>query len=180
MPNKAIAISDYAFRHKDRLLLDTNIWLLIYGPNRPNDSRVKVYSQAFNNMIKAKSQIYIDVLVTSEFINSYVRTHVGFKKRKNASIDFKAFRKSKSFEPIAKSAADMMKRVLKDCRRIESEFEILTINSIIDEYAKGKSDFNDQIIATICEKNNLKLVTDDGDFKDTGIFVLTANKKILN
>ena len=70
MPDKTIAVLSHNFKPEDRLLLDTNIWLLVYAPSKPNDSRVKVYSQAFKNMITAKSQIYIDVLVVSEFISN--------------------------------------------------------------------------------------------------------------
>lgn len=180
MLNKTIAVSNYAFKPGDRLLLDTNIWLFIYGPSKPNDSRVNVYSQAFKSMISAKSQIYIDVLVVSEFINRYARMRVGFKTKNNASKNFKKFRQSKDFEPIARDVADVTKRVLKHCKRIESGFETLKISTLINDYAQGKSDFNDQIITTICRKKRLKLVTDDSDFGGREIPVLTANKKLLD
>ncbi len=50
---------------------------------------------------------------------------------------------------------------------------------VIAEYAVGDSDFNDQIIATLCKRKGLKLVTDDGDFGGHGIPVVTANRKLL-
>lgn len=171
---KPVTVLNYAFKPGDRLLLDTNIWLFVHGPNKPNDRRVEVYSQALKDMITAKSQIYIDVLIVSEFINRYARMKAGFKNK-----NFKKFRQSKGFEPIAKEVAGRVREVLKHCNRIESGFETLKINTLIDEYARGKSDFNDQIISSICRKQKLKLVTDDGDFKGRGFPVLTANKKLL-
>ncbi len=175
MPDKTIAVLSHDFKLEDRLLLDTNIWLLVYGPSKPNDSRVRVYSQAFKSMIAAKSQIYIDVLVVSEFINRYVRMKSELKTQ-----NFKKFRQSKDFKPIAREVADTTKRVLKHCKRVGSGFETLRVNTLIDAYAKGKTDFNDQIIIAICKKKKLQLVTDDADFRNRGISVLTANKKLLN
>lgn len=45
--------------------------------------------------------------------------------------------------------------------------------------AAGISDFNDQVLTTLCKRSGLKLVTDDGDFKGRGIPIITANQKLL-
>ncbi|MGH8547812.1 MAG: hypothetical protein ACRERU_04290 [Methylococcales bacterium] len=50
---------------------------------------------------------------------------------------------------------------------------------MIDEYAAGDSDFNDQVIAELCKKRGLKLVTDDGDFGRYEISIVTANRRLL-
>lgn len=173
------AVDDYGFTSQDKLFLDANIWLFVYGANKPDDSKVKVYSQSFKRIMNAGCQIYIDVLVVSELINRYSRTKCNLVNNQTAK-NFKDFRKSRDFARIAEEVADMMRRVLKHCKRIKSGFETLRINALIDEYAEGKSDFNDQVIAAICKRERLKLVTDDGDFKGQGIPILTANKRLLN
>lgn len=38
-----MSLVDYEFAREDRLLLDANVWLLIYGPRKPSDSRVPLY-----------------------------------------------------------------------------------------------------------------------------------------
>jgi predicted nucleic acid-binding protein len=53
------------------------------------------------------------------------------------------------------------------------------VDALIDEYAAGNSDFNDQVLTTLCKRSGLKLVTDDGDFKGRGIPIITANQKLL-
>ena len=63
----------YRFTSNDRLFLDANIWLLFYGPQIPRDTWVDIYSQAFARILAAQSPIYIDVLIVSEFINTYAR-----------------------------------------------------------------------------------------------------------
>lgn len=177
MSHKAEAITGYDFKPNDELLLDTNIWLLVYGPQKPGDSRVAVYSQALAKILAAQSRIYIDVLVVSEFINTLARSK--WKLSAPHIKEFKAFRKSPDFKPIAQDIAADIKLVLQHCTRLESGFESLVIDTLINEYAAGDSDFNDQILTTLCRSKGLKLVTDDGDFKGQGISVVTANKRLL-
>lgn len=180
MAHKAEAVASYNFNPSDKLLLDTNIWLLVYGPQKPGDNRVAVYSQALSKILSAQSRIYIDVLIVSEFINTYARLKWNLWKTQSASTnDFKQFRKSGDFKHIAQDIAADVKRVLKHCTRIENGFDSLAIDALIDEYAAGDSDFNDQMLATLCKNEGLKLVTDDGDFKSQGVAVITANKKLL-
>ena len=176
MMYKAEEITRYAFKPSDELLLDANIWLYIQGPLQ-KDEKVDVYSGALARIIAAKSQIYIDVLVVSEFINTYAR--LKWKHIYNTFQNFKQFRKSREFKPVAQDIAADVKRVLQHCNRIASGFETLAIDTLMDEYAIGNSDFNDQILTTLCKRSGLKLITDDGDFKGQGIFIITANQKLL-
>lgn len=179
MPS-AERITDYAFKSSDHLLLDTNVWLLVYGPQKPGNNRVAIYSQALAKILTAQSRVYIDVLIVSEFINAYARLKWNlWKNQSTCSDDFKKFRESQDFKPIAQDIASDVKRVLQSCTRVEDGFESLAIESLVDEYALGDSDFNDQILTELCNRKGLKLVTDDGDFKGQGIPVITANKRLL-
>lgn len=175
--NKAISVANYNFTPEDKLLLDTNIWLFVYGPQKPSNHKVATYSRALANILAAESRIYIDVLIVSEFINTYARLRWNFMGKPCG--DFKRFRRSQDFKPIAKGIADDINRVLKHCCRVENGFETLDIIELIAKYAKGDADFNDQVIVALCQERGLKLVTDDGDFRRQGIPVLTANKKLL-
>lgn len=177
MTNKVEDITQYDFKSSDELLLDTNVWLLTNSPQKPGDKRVAIYSRALANILAAKSNIYIDVLIVSEFINRYAR--VKWPLVAPHIKDFKKFRNSQFFQSVAQDIADDVKQILKHCARIESGFESLAIDTLIDEYAMGDSDFNDQILIALCQRKGLKLVTDDGDFKSSGIPVLTANQRLI-
>ena len=168
----------YKFNAKDRLFLDTNIWLFIYGPQRPNSWHVRTYSNVFGEILTAKSHIFIDVLVVSEFINRYARM-VHAQDSNTNSMKFKDFRKSNHFKSVATDIANSTKRVIRHCHRISSEFRNLRIEDLLDEYSKGEHDFNDQVIAEICKRENLSLITDDADFKVQGIKILSANYRLL-
>ena len=182
MAHRAEEISTYDFKPSEALLLDANIWLLVYSPQKPNNSRVDAYSQALRNILAAKSSIYIDVLIVSEFINRYARMKYRWTYLQGSSKagSFKQFRKSEDFKPVARDIAADVKRVLQHCTRVESGFESLAIDTLVDEYAEGDFDFNDQILTALCKKKGLKMVTDDADFKGQDIPIITANKRLLS
>ena len=69
--------------------------------------------------------------------------------------------------------------MLQHCTRIATGFETLAIETLLNEYALGDSDFNDQVLTDLCIRTGLMLITDDADFKDRGIPVITANKRLL-
>ena len=178
MGSNALAVDSYSFTHRDKLFLDTNIWLYVYGSQKPDDTLVKIYSQVFDRILKAQSCIYIDVLIVSEFINTYARTRWKLVAPRNQP--FKKFRQSPEFKAIAKEIADAVKRIMCHCSRVESGFRELEIDALLNIYAEGNSDFNDQIIVELCKDRELTLISHDGDFKTQRIPVLTANHRLLN
>ena len=96
---KAIEVLHYNFTSKDKLFLDANIWLYLFGPREPRDRWKQIYSEVFERILKANSRIYVDVLIVSEFINAYAR----MKWRAVAPHikSFKDFRNSTGFKPVA-------------------------------------------------------------------------------
>jgi len=177
MANKAISVENYHFTPEDELLLDANIWLFVSGPQKPGSKKVRTYSQAFKRILKAHSRIYIDVLIVSEFINAYARLKWNFMGKPHGN--FKQFRRSRDFNPIAQNIAADIRCVLHHCSRVENDFKTLDIDNLITKYEGGNSDFNDQVIAALCRSRGLKLVTDDGDFRGYKIPIVTANKRLL-
>ena len=73
MKYSTIAVSNYNFTSRDKIFLDANIWLYLYGLPKLKSRWRPIYNTVFNDILKANSQIYIDVLVVSEFINAYAR-----------------------------------------------------------------------------------------------------------
>ncbi len=177
MTHNAKLVKNYTFTVRDNLFLDANIWLYLHGPQQsPAPSYVKTYSDTYKRILSAKSKIYVDALIVSEFINRYARLqHSLIAPTKG----FKEFRDNPFFKIHAQSIADGVKRILKNCTRIESGFAELKIDAVLDDYAAGSSDFNDQVIAELCKRKGLTLVTHDGDFRDPDLSVLTANRSLL-
>lgn len=182
MANNNSDIRTYTFASTDGLLLDANLWMLLYGPNPPGDRRVRTYSEAFRRILIAKSQIHLDVLVLSEFVNRFARLEHGFMCDQNLALprDFKKFRGTPHFVAIAERIRDAAKQLAKYCSRIESGFANLPLEEVLDYFSRGTSDFNDQVLTELCKRRGLKLVTDDCDFQFPGLAVITANSRLLH
>lgn len=186
MINQAVHVKNYSFGPQDKLFFDANVWIFLYGPQKQDNfpgNRMSAYSSAFNRALRAHSHIYIDVLIVSEFINTYARRKWRiFNQTARPGRErefFKDFRDSSDFKPVAKEIAHKIRRILKYCHKIESGFETLKIDSLIRRYENGGTDFNDQVFTQLCETRGFKLVTDDADFKGQGISILTANGRLL-
>ena len=179
MMYKCHPIQYYDFSSADRLLLDTNVWLYIFGlTGHTMEKKKELYSNAFKRILMAKSCIYINTLIISEFINVYARLawRQGYQQ---TYTNFKKFRQSPEFKPIAEDIAASVRLIMNRCQFVGSDLEHLSVLSLIDRYAKGNSDFNDQVLAHICQSEHLMLVTHDGDFLNQDITLISANKKLM-
>ena len=170
------SVKGYNFNQNDKLFLDANIWLYMYAPQKPQAYWARIYSGVFRRILKARSQIFIDVLVLSEFVNRYSKAEMEHIAPGRKSKDF---RNSQDFKPVAAAIGAAVKNILKHCSRIESSFSKLKTDDLITEYSAGDSDFNDLVIAGLCKSNGLTLITNDSDFRCQDISVLTANSHLL-
>ena len=177
MRYKAGEVRHYNFTAQDKLFLDANIWLYVYGPSKPRSYWRSIYASVFNRILRAKSQIYIDVLVVSEFINAYAR--LKWRDASSYPNTFKTFRSSSNFKTVAQDIATHVQQIMKHCTQIESDFVTLPIDDLLADYISGDFDFNDQVITEICKNNGFTLITNDGDFRTQEIPILTANRALL-
>lgn len=93
--------------------MDANVWLFLYSPQyRPTDRRARAYSTALKRMLDARCEIFIDAIVLSEFVNVLARLAYNSLPAKSRPSDFKAFRKSSSFTPVAKDITGSCRRLL--------------------------------------------------------------------
>ena len=69
MPTNFYPVDSYEFAESDALFMDTNIWLYVYAPQAPGDWKTRTYSRSLTKILTAKSRIFIDAMVLSEFIN---------------------------------------------------------------------------------------------------------------
>jgi predicted nucleic acid-binding protein len=174
-------ITTYEFSSSDRLFLDTNIWFFIYGPSQPGSKKTRIYSDALDKILKTDGQVYIDGLIISEFINAYARLEYHILRRTSKTVpgSFKAFRQTDDFRPIAQGIAADVRRILRHAALVGSGFVDIDIQSLVNRYARGDFDFNDQVISELCRRRQLRLITDDGDFCCDRLDIITANNRLL-
>lgn len=179
MTAETVDIRSYIFSRDDRLLLDANIWLYIYGPVAYSGWFTDVYSTALRKMRTCGSEIFLDVLVFSEFINAFARLEYNQMEPSKKPKDFKEFRRSAAFKPVAEEIAVNAKKISSMALRSDSLFKTMDIRALLTEYEAGDSDFNDLMLAETCKSKGLALITHDADFKGKDLAILTANKNLL-
>jgi len=175
-------IRTYTYRKLDRFFLDANIWLVLYGPLPKRDWRTDVYNQALGGMKRQRCEIWVDVLVFSEFINTLVQkeyVRITGKLPDDWAGGFKAVRNSPQFRPVAEEVAAACRNILKVATRCATGFETVEVDALLAEFEQCRLDFNDQMIAQLCKTKGLTLVTHDVDFKESGLHLLTANPRLL-
>ncbi|MHB1004074.1 MAG: PIN domain-containing protein [Chloroflexota bacterium] len=179
MPSLAIHLDRYTFGRQDRLLFDANVWLLLEGPQDPGrrDQRVGVYSGALARILMAESKLFLDALVLCEFVNVYARYYCEMDTGQRGRDYFKTYRDTEAFRPRAEEIAAAVRRIAKRCTPVDCPFGTIDLAELANEYSAQRPDVNDQIIAMVCRANDLKLVTDDADFADLDVRVLSANYK---
>ena len=179
MKNKAYDLSSYSFSSNEQVLVDTNVWLYLFpAPGNPPHNFAEQYSTAFANLVSAQAQPVLDPMVLSEYLNRYIRIEwEGNYKSKYPK--FKDFRNSPDFSSVASAAETFAKKILSFCQIHSIPANELDLNQALADFSVGGEDFNDALLVDICKKRNLKLMTNDGDFQDGGIEILTTNSRLL-
>ena len=179
MKNKAYDLNTYSFNASEVILLDTNVWLMLYpAPSGSQSSFARKYSAGFKRILSAKTQVIMDALVLSEYINRYCRIEWD-ALHKGIYREFKKFRSSADFLGVGNRAAFFAREMLKLSARHDLPFSSIDIEDVLKGFESGSADLNDGLLAETCRHHGWKLVTDDGDFKNGGIEVLTTNPRLL-
>ena len=166
-------LQSFRFEAGHRFLIDANVWLFAFGPF-PKPPRSGIYDDALRDIRIKKSLIHLNAFILSEFMNAYARIEYRNWIKKNyrdvpeeKRPIFKKFRDHEDFKPIADEIRIAVKGILQTAIEYGNpEFSQGKANEYLDEYGKVCADFNDQILADVCETGDYILLTDDGDFKN--------------
>jgi len=179
MKNKVYDLSYYSFSSDEQVLVDTNVWLYLFpATGNPPQKFAQKYSTAFAKLVSAQAQLVLDPMVLSEYLNRYIRIEWEGNYR-SRHPKFKNFRNSPDFSTVVSAAEIFAKKILSFCHIHSMPASELDLNQALADFSAGGVDFNDALLVDICKKRNIKLMTNDGDFQDGGIEVLTTNPRLL-
>ena len=180
MKNRVHNLSKYVFNNNESFLLDTNIWLYLFpAPSRRSHLFEDEHCSAFKKMMECGVRLMMDVMVISEYLNAYCR----IEKRAvpgSPSRQFKDFRNSGVSATALHGATSNARRIMKMCSCHDHPFSQTDVTRILEDFEAGKEDFNDGLLAETCRIHHWKLVTNDSDFTEGGIDILTINPKLLD
>jgi predicted nucleic acid-binding protein len=159
------------------VFFDANIILSVFYTIDPNDWAQKNYSRVFAKLIENQNKIAFDVIIVSEVINRALRMEYKTYLRKNdieeKNLSFKIFRDSESGKYAWQKIREMMRDVILPTFSVD---EKSWNKDEIDRVLTQEGDFNDQLIANLCVEKNYVLLTNDADFRNDDLEVLSLNK----
>jgi predicted nucleic acid-binding protein len=168
-------LATYTFDPSASYFLDTNVWFLVYGPSPPGDARVRLYSDAVKRLRSSKASTLVDALVASEFANTWAR----FEFRRVGATDFKAFRDSAVFKPVAQDIAISLRSIFSMAKPTGTAFANVNLSALLTAFEAGGTDINDLLIVETCRSKSCVLVTDDRDMKRSDVPIVTGNPALL-
>lgn len=167
-----------------KILLDTNIWIYIFCEiGGYNKYFVNIYSRAFYILLKSNNTIYTDLCILSEFINRYLKIAcANYQERKQLpSIDYKRdYRVTKDYKEAWATVCDIVnKKILSRTQIINAEYDQSSMAKLLQK-DQLETDFNDNHLVNLCEVEDMFLMTNDADFKNANLNVITENKAYWN
>ena len=168
-------LQDYAQLSGKDIFVDTNILIYLFWPTGQHSFESN-YAQVFKKLLKQGNCFYVNFLVISEVVNTVLRSEYR-KLDPDQTQMFKNFRNSQNGKDVLNDIYLIIKNdILNHFKVIGKSFSKSDIDGflIVDEL-----DFVDKAIVSICSENNFVLLTNDRDFKNSGLNILTGNPLIL-
>ncbi len=159
----------------ESIFCDANILIYLYGITFDEDYS-DVYSKILKKLLKNNNSLYIDYTVISEYINRCHRidykTHK--QKIKNHNLKYKDYRNSQQGQDSMKDIYSVTNNIIENFYNIVGkEYKLEDIKSFIK---KADEDFSDKAIINLCDEKSFYLLTNDIDFKNSGLNIISANE----
>lgn len=164
-----------------KIFFDANILIYLFGYGTPTIANWEnQYARLYSNLNKQNSKFIIDFIVISEFVNRAIKieykNYLASNNITEKDCKYKVYRNSKDGKDALN---DIYLSVTDD---ILTQFEVVeksySKDDLISMCSVDSLDFSDKAIAKICEDNQFILLTNDTDFKNVNIDILSCHKKI--
>ena len=156
------------------VFFDANVIIYLFWPIYDKSNNAARYASFLNALLQQKNTCAVSLTILSEVINRIIRLEQSSLKLQ--AKKFKDFRNSPEGIKVQEDIFSIVRdTVLKTFSLTDQSF---SRNDIIKYLQTDTLDFNDKIIADICRKNNMILLTHDADFMNTDIDILSANPKL--
>lgn len=162
-----------------KILFDTNIWIAIDG-NDPRPHHTS-YSDYFGQVLSSNNVLVTNDYVISEYFNRSckIQYDLQYKNDLDAKRKYKSRRKSGKLFKYMTAVRDICEDILTDCEFENAVTANCTVLAHVSEARDGLMDFSDIVIREHCARNGHVLVTDDADYIDCGLDLVTANPTLL-
>ncbi|SFH69660.1 hypothetical protein [Bradyrhizobium sp. cf659] len=164
-----------------RVLFDANVWILVNGfyPEAAK-RRADAYSAAYKQLLDADNTIIVNDYVIGEVFNRCCKMEYDVAKQADPSIPyFKKYRASDDFRSTLESVRDTCLNIVSDCEFVPVGGGHYQIADIVNACFDRCADFSDRVLIAFCAVEQLYVMTDDFDYVNSGLKIITANNRML-
>ena len=160
------------------VFFDANVILYVYWTTG-NRSWMGQYSTLFNRLLKQGNKMYINFPVISEVVNRAIRIeHEKYQKSQSKAIRYKDYRNSDAGVEALEDIYTILEHdVLKHFDVVSDGYDKLDIESFL---VVDHLDFGDKAIEKTCSDRDMVLLTNDVDFKNSKVDILSVNRKLIS
>ena len=167
-------LHDVSLLNGKNIFFDANVLIYLFWPTGSYYYELN-YARAFNGLLRQGNGLYVDFTIISEIVNRVLRDEL---KRLQPGMKLKDFRDSPEGQQVLSDIYLIIKS------NILSNFNIIgkafSKNDVENFLVVDNMDFVDKATQQICKENDLVLLTNDKDFKNADLDILTGNPSILN
>jgi predicted nucleic acid-binding protein len=154
------------------VFVDANVLIYLFWPTGSHVWEQN-YARVFRTLLKQGNSLFVDFSVISEIINRTVRIE---HKKQQPDTAFKAFRDNPEGQKTLSDIYLIIKtNILSTFKIIGKVFSNQEIEQLL---ITDGLDFVDKSTLAVCKENGFVLLTNDRDFKNVDIDVLTGNPMI--
>ncbi|HAH62817.1 MAG TPA: twitching motility protein PilT [Treponema sp.] len=166
---------------KDRaVFFDANVLIYLFWPN-PQQTWQQKYSLIYGRLLKQKNPLVVNISVLSEVINRILRIEYDNYCKKNTiqkeQFPFKSYRDTPDGIDAQKLIYDIIKEKVLSVFALSEKS--ITVEELKQMLLVDSLDFGDKIITLQCKEKQYILLTNDNDFLQSDIDILSANSKIF-
>ena len=167
-------LQDFGQLNGRNIFLDANILIYLFWPTGQYAFEQN-YARVFRNLLRQQNNLFVDFLIISEVINRILRIE---HQKISPTQKFKDFRNS----PDGVDALNDIFIIVKNdiLNRFHIVGKAFDKQEITEFLTVDDLDFVDKATVAVCKENTLVLLTNDKDFKNADLDILTGNPKILN
>jgi len=159
------------------IFFDANILMYIYFASSSMKNWPAIYSTIFRLLLSNNNRLIVDYNILSEVVNRELRmNHINFEAI-NGQKDYKLWRNSADGQHAENRTYAIIKSLLSSTFQLDGK--VYDLKDITQMLTPQKLDFTDKAIVNLCQARNYILLTNDKDFSDADLEILSANRHLV-
>jgi predicted nucleic acid-binding protein len=159
------------------IMVDTNVLIYTFWYQKNTRKWMDYYAKMVNKMLAQGCHLVVNSHVISEVINSVLRDDWDLLMRRHPELPYDTFKKFRDSIDGQEALNEIHWIIENDIfPRIKVVDKSFTKDELIQLFVVNRLDFVDKLIVLTCTEKDYVLLTNDGDFRDSDVDILSNNE----